>query len=131
MDARPLLRLLICAFPALAAIGIAAETAPFAKSLYPVFEEAGCRACHNSDGVASATRLQFPEQGAPAGRIEAFGKSLVLLVDAIKRFYNSLARLMNHAWSGHHGRMGVCATASLFPKTGLGLVFSMNGRGHP
>ena len=62
--------------------GIAAEAAPFAKSLYPVFEEPGCRGCHNPDGVASATRLQFPEQGAPADRIEAFGNSLVILVDA-------------------------------------------------
>ena len=74
-------RLLISVFGACAAIGIAAETAPFAKTVYPVFEEAGCRGCHNPDGVASATRLQFPEQGAPAERIEAFGKSLVLLVD--------------------------------------------------
>ncbi len=61
---------------------IAAETAPFSKTVYPVFEEAGCRNCHNPDGVASATRLQFPEAGAPADRIEAFGKSLVALVDS-------------------------------------------------
>jgi len=74
-------RLLICIFGACAAIGMAAETAPFAKTVYPIFEEAGCRGCHNPDGVASATRLQFPEQGAPADRVEAFGKSLVLLVD--------------------------------------------------
>ncbi len=32
--------------------------------------------------MASATRLQFPEQSDPADRIEAFGKSLVVLVDA-------------------------------------------------
>ena len=38
--------------------------------------------CHSPDGVASATRLQFPEAGAPAERIEAFGRSLVVLVDA-------------------------------------------------
>ncbi len=44
-------------------------------------EKAGCRACHNVDGVASATRLQFPEPGAPPAKIEAFGRSLVALVD--------------------------------------------------
>jgi len=65
--------------PVLAA---AADTISFSRSVYPIFEEAGCRGCHNSDGVASATRLQFPEQSAPADRIEAFGKSLVILTDA-------------------------------------------------
>jgi hypothetical protein len=59
----------------------AAGTTSFSKSVYPVFEEAGCRGCHNADGVASATRLQFPEQSAPPDRIEAFGNSLVILVD--------------------------------------------------
>jgi hypothetical protein len=70
-------RLLICV-GALAAVGAAAD---FSKSLYPVLEEAGCRACHNADGVASPTRLHFPEPGAPAARVEAFGRSLVRLVD--------------------------------------------------
>lgn len=60
----------------------AADTDSFSRSVYPVFEEAGCRGCHTPDGVASATRLQFPEQSALRGRIEAFGRSLVLLVDA-------------------------------------------------
>ena len=54
----------------------------FASGLYPVLEKAGCRACHNADGVAAGTRLQFPEAGAAADRIEAFGKSLVTLVEA-------------------------------------------------
>ncbi len=65
-----------------AAIAMAAEPAPFSKTVYPIFEEAGCRGCHNADGVASATRLQFPEQSDPSDRIEAFGKSLVVLVDS-------------------------------------------------
>jgi hypothetical protein len=63
------------------AMAFAADTISFSRSVYPVFEEAGCRACHNPDGVASATRLHFPEQGAPPERIEAFGRSLVVLVD--------------------------------------------------
>jgi hypothetical protein len=73
-------KLLICV-GAFAALGLAADPAPFSKTLYPVLEAAGCRGCHNSDGVASATRLQFPEPGAAAERIEAFGRSLVVLVD--------------------------------------------------
>ena len=44
-------------------------------------EKAGCRSCHNADGVASATRLQFPEAGSAPEKIEAFGRSLVVLVD--------------------------------------------------
>ncbi len=53
----------------------------FADKLYPVFQAAGCPLCHNPEGVASPTRLHFPETGAPAERIEAFGKSLAELVD--------------------------------------------------
>jgi hypothetical protein len=75
------LRLLICGLGALAVLGFAADNAPFSKTVYPVFEEAGCRGCHVSDGVASATRLHFPEPGVPAERVDAFGQSLVVLVD--------------------------------------------------
>jgi hypothetical protein len=58
-----------------------AQTGPFGAGLYPVLENAVCRNCHNREGVASATRLHFPEPDAPASKIEAFGKSLVVLVD--------------------------------------------------
>jgi hypothetical protein len=58
----------------------AAET-PFSTSVYPALERAACRSCHSHDGVASATRLRFPETGASAVRIDEFGKSLVTLVD--------------------------------------------------
>ncbi len=61
-----------------------AQELPFAKTLYPVLEKAACRSCHNPDGVASATRLQFPEADASPEQIEAFGKSLVELVDRNK-----------------------------------------------
>jgi Protein of unknown function (DUF1592)/Protein of unknown function (DUF1588)/Protein of unknown function (DUF1587)/Protein of unknown function (DUF1595)/Protein of unknown function (DUF1585) len=62
-------------------IASVAQTGPFATGLYPVLEKAGCRNCHNDNGVASATRLHFPETDASSARIEAFGKSLVVLVD--------------------------------------------------
>jgi len=54
---------------------------PFEKNAYLVLENAGCRACHNSDGVAAGTRLLFPEESANSARVEAFGRSLVTLVD--------------------------------------------------
>src|ERR1022692_1004892 len=41
----------------------AAETAPFSKTVKPVFEEARCRNCHNPGGVASATRLAVSGAG--------------------------------------------------------------------
>jgi Protein of unknown function (DUF1592)/Protein of unknown function (DUF1588)/Protein of unknown function (DUF1587)/Protein of unknown function (DUF1585)/Protein of unknown function (DUF1595) len=58
-----------------------AQETPFGSGLHPVLEKAGCRNCHNADGVASGTRLQFPEADTTAQKIEAFGKSLVILVD--------------------------------------------------
>ena len=63
------------------AIALRAQGGSFGSTLYPVLEKAACRNCHNRDGVASATRLHFPEADAPESKIEAFGKSLVILVD--------------------------------------------------
>jgi hypothetical protein len=60
-----------------------AQTVSFSKTVYPVLEKAACASCHNVNGVASATRLHFPEADAPASRIDAFGNSLVTLVDRI------------------------------------------------
>jgi hypothetical protein len=59
----------------------AAQTSPFIDRLYPIFTNAGCPNCHNSNGVASATRLHFPDGAASPERVEAFGRSLVGLVD--------------------------------------------------
>jgi hypothetical protein len=59
------------------------QTAPisFSRTLYPIFEAAQCRGCHSDDGVASATRLHFPEPNASPDDIEAFGLTLAVLVD--------------------------------------------------
>ena len=67
--------------PAARAQATAADPAFFAAKLYPVLEAAGCSGCHAQDGVASATRLHFPESGADARRIQAFGLTLAALVD--------------------------------------------------
>jgi hypothetical protein len=61
-----------------------AQESTFSKTLYPILEKAACRSCHNPDGVGSVTRLQFPEPDAKPERIEAFGRSLVALVDRNK-----------------------------------------------
>lgn len=58
-----------------------AQDGPFGSGLFQVLEKAGCRACHTADGVASPTRLHFPDAGAAPERIEAFGRSLVTLID--------------------------------------------------
>src|SRR5215467_6942006 len=57
------------------------QSLSFNDKIYPILEKAGCRNCHNVEGVASATRLHFPSEDADKPRIEAFGKSLVELVD--------------------------------------------------
>jgi len=53
----------------------------FVRTVYPTFQKAGCPGCHGPDGVASGTRLHFPEPDADAKHIEQFGRSLALLVD--------------------------------------------------
>src|SRR5258707_1194545 len=106
MVASTVSKLSICIFTAFTALGYAADTVSFSKSVYPIFEEAGCRGCHNSDGVASATRLQFPEQTAPADRVEAFGKSLVVLVD-VKTPENSLLLRKPTARIAHAGGLRI------------------------
>ncbi len=63
------------------AAAAATPTESFTSKLYPVLDRAGCKSCHHTEGVASATRLHFPQDGASAEVIEAFGNSLVELVD--------------------------------------------------
>ncbi len=66
----------------LAATGLclAAEN-NFSRGLYPVLQKANCRACHVDGGIASATRLHFPEADAASAEVEAFGRSLTPLVN--------------------------------------------------
>ena len=52
----------------------------FMGGLYPRLESHNCRACHNASGVASETRLHFPESGAPADLVVRFGRNLYRLV---------------------------------------------------
>ncbi len=66
---------------ALSAASLCAQEGPFGAGLYQVMEKASCRSCHNPDGVASPTRLHFPEPDAAPDKVEAFGRSLVILAD--------------------------------------------------
>jgi len=52
----------------------------FAGRVYPVLEKAQCRTCHNDNGVASVTRVQFPCEGASAQEVAAFGLRLQAVV---------------------------------------------------
>ena len=52
----------------------------FAGRVYPVLEKAQCRTCHNDNGVASATRVQFPRESATAEEVNRFGLRLRAVV---------------------------------------------------
>jgi hypothetical protein len=53
----------------------------FAEKVYSVLHTAQCERCHSDNGVASETRLEFPEPDAGRERITAFGLSLMELID--------------------------------------------------
>jgi len=67
--------------PLLIAAAAFAQDPNFAGAVYPMLERAQCRGCHASDGVASGTRLKFPETEAARAQVDAFGLSLADLVD--------------------------------------------------
>jgi len=54
----------------------------FAGRVYPVLEKAQCRTCHNDNGVASVTRVQFPREGASTEEVATFGLRLQAVVQA-------------------------------------------------
>ncbi len=53
----------------------------FADKLYPVMTSAQCDLCHNDNGVASATNIDFPGRNASQEQILAFGFQLREFVD--------------------------------------------------
>ena len=59
----------------------AAQSPDFPGAVFPVLEKAGCPGCHNVDGVASGTRLHFPEGDASAATLLRFGRSLQTFVN--------------------------------------------------
>ncbi|MBY0507065.1 MAG: DUF1592 domain-containing protein [Bryobacteraceae bacterium] len=69
---------------ALCASLVCGQTPSFQTGAYAALTNAGCQACHNTDGVAAGTRLLFPEGNPTPAKIEAFGRSLVSLVDRLE-----------------------------------------------
>jgi hypothetical protein len=70
--------MLLRSLPALLVVSTVFAAPDFRGGVYPVLTKANCRACHTESGVASATRLHFPETDAD---VDAFGQSLRGLVD--------------------------------------------------
>lgn len=68
-------------FLGISLLAVGGSAAEFSESILPILEENACRTCHNSEGVASATRLHFPPKDTSADRWEAFGRSLARFVD--------------------------------------------------
>ncbi|MBI4905011.1 MAG: DUF1592 domain-containing protein [Acidobacteria bacterium] len=73
--------ILLCAVPLAAQVRTPGD---FTARVYPVLEAAQCRLCHARDGVASGTRLRFPEPDASPAAIQSFGLSLAVLVNRTK-----------------------------------------------
>jgi hypothetical protein len=88
----------------------------FGRTLYPIFEAAQCRGCHADDGVASATRLHFPEPNASPDDIEAFGITLAALVD---RADPSRSLLLNKPTNRERHTGGVRITPGSFEDEAL------------
>ncbi len=54
---------------------------PATDAAAAVFERAGCHECHNAEGVASDTRLVFPEPGSPGQLVAGAVAGLLELLD--------------------------------------------------
>ncbi len=65
----------------LALLALSASGADFVSAVYPILVKANCAGCHSDEGVASPTRLHFPEAKPSTAQIEAFGRSLHIFVD--------------------------------------------------
>jgi len=93
-----------------------AQGGTFAQTVYPLLQKAGCAGCHNTEGVASATRLHFPEADAAPDRIDAFGRYLVVLVDRANPtqslLLNKPTRRVDHV-GGERIRQGSADEAAL------------------
>ena len=64
-----------------AAQAVAKDSDFFVDELLPVLKNAQCPLCHNDNGVASRSRLQFPDAEADRSRLAAFGLSLRTFVN--------------------------------------------------
>jgi hypothetical protein len=77
---------------ALAQANRAVDESFFLERVYPALHAVGCQRCHCDNGVASETRLEFPDPEAGGDQIRAFGLSLAALVDRQKPDQSLLLR---------------------------------------
>ncbi len=71
------MRLAFC----LVVLAACASAQSFVTDAMPVLKKADCMGCHQANGVASTTRLVFPDTSASNEEWEAFGDSLRAFVD--------------------------------------------------
>ncbi len=76
----------------LCAIALQAQAVDFKQDVFPIIERHNCRACHSSSGVASGTRLHLPADATSESAVEAFGYSLINLVDPQRPLESILLR---------------------------------------
>ena len=55
-----------------------------AADVYAIFEKGGCPGCHNPDGVASGTRLKFPDRDEAKPDLKTFARTLGPLINREK-----------------------------------------------
>ena len=60
---------------------IATHESFFLETLYPAMHAVQCHRCHNDNGVASDTVLEFPGEQADGEQVTAFGLKLMDLID--------------------------------------------------
>ncbi len=65
----------------MAAANLASDESFFTEKLYPVMHTVQCNLCHNDNGVASETQIEFPSVDAGGEQVAAFGLKLMDLVD--------------------------------------------------
>jgi hypothetical protein len=73
--------LITSAGPAAFALDLPTNESYFLESVYPLLHAAQCNLCHNDNGVAAETSLEFPGTNASDEQITAFGLKLMDLVD--------------------------------------------------
>ncbi len=83
------------------AAGAAGPGSETGRNAAALVQAAGCRECHSSEGVASDTRLVFPEPGSPDEAVREFVDNLLDLVNNEKpdesRLFRKPTMRMKHA----------------------------------
>ena len=75
------LPMLISTVSLVTAQAIPSDQSFFAEQLYPLMQRVQCNLCHNDNGVASETDLEFPSIHANQEQVIAFGLKLMDYVD--------------------------------------------------